>query len=107
MDKENILIKDKHILICLDEQLSNYRPTYLGEINYLKKYFCGNVVTNMKSLEKFQLGSNIIMYICGNIKQNLHQIPSNQNILINIIKELSYNYDIDTYNIIKIGEVPI
>ena len=109
-EKENILIKNKHILICIDEQLSNINSEHADEVNYIKKYFCGNIITDLNSFDKFVPEPNTIIYICGNIKQNLNQITVNNNMIIYIIRELSCNYEDYlnlNYKFIQIGELPI
>lgn len=101
---ENELIYNKHIFICIDDQLSNIDSKYTNEINHLKKYFCGKIVSNLNNLT---LDPNIIVYVSGDIKQNMEKIKISDNV-INIVEELSYNCDgYFECNFIGIGEIPI
>ncbi len=93
MEKENKLIKNKHLFVFLDEQKLKIQSQYYDELDYIKKYFCGRIVTNLEYFDKHILEPNTIVYICGNIKQNLNHMIVDKNAVINIIKELSCDYD--------------
>jgi len=98
---ENILLTNKHILVCLDyksELLSD--KEYDKEYEYIKKNFCGIVLTDTSDLDNYT--DDTIIYICGNIE---HCQLKNKK--INVIKELSYNYNSDDYHLISLGQVPI
>jgi hypothetical protein len=104
---ENKLIVNKHIFVCI-----NYDDITNKQYNEIKNNFCGLVITNINELENIDNIDNIdssktLVYLCGNINVlnlGLEHIPFAN---INIIKELSTNYDNTKYNLINIGEVPI
>ena len=101
-EKENTLIKDKHILICLDEE----KDIMLAEFDYLKKNFCGLVLTKIDT--SFLISSDRIIYMCGNIQKIYDNVGDIKLNTIHVIKELSNNYDFcEKYTMIDIGEVPI
>lgn len=110
-DKENVLLKNKHILLSIDEQLD---PSYKKELHYIKSNFCGVVFSDMDSLDKHnhQLDtmSHSMLYFCGNVEKIQNELVKNMQFkLINVIKDLSYNYENnhDNYKLIDIGQVPI
>lgn len=93
--KENTLLKDKHILLCLDAENNQ-------ELDYLLHNFCGIVLTEINDHNIFS--SDKIVYMCGNISKFL-KVDSKANY---VIRELSNNYEICVdYEIINIGMVPI
>lgn len=105
MNIENQLLTNKHYFICVEEQFNNFIDEYLTEIEFIKKNFCGIVLNNLNELEKCDLNS--IFYLCGDITENikfLSNIPNNQ---IQIIKNISYNYNVENYELIEIGKIPI
>lgn len=101
---ENKLILNKHILII------NNVININNAVNDIKTNFCGLVITEidfdiLNNIAK-NIDNNTLIYLCGNIADiNLDKfnIPKEN---INIITELSTNYD-NKYNLINIGEVPI
>lgn len=100
--KENVLLKDKHILICLEEDNDNTN----ANLYYLKTNFCGKVLTE---IDKNLITPNRIIYLCGNINKIYDTIKDIKLKIIFVIKELSNNYDepSEKYEIINIGLVPI
>lgn len=93
---ENKLLTHKHILICIDTYQNS-------DLDYLQQYFCGKVITKIDNINKnYEYG--IILYICGNIDKIYEKMEHSN---VNVIKELSYNYDSGIHNIIGIGHVPI
>lgn len=116
---ENSLIIDKHILICsvgrtsTEVEPSNVKPhsvsrTPVGgeennimqvELDYLKNNFCGIVLTTIDGV----IVTDQYIYLCGDIRKNENIKSAN----VYVIKQLSNNYNMTTYNIIDIGEVPI
>jgi len=102
--KENVLCSGKHILLCDYEQdnLSDSK-----EFDYIKRNFCGNVF-DIESFNNHKCSPDTIVYMCGDIKRIIDQINPTNISVMNIIKELSCNYnDTDTYQSISLGEVPI
>src|SRR5437016_13493927 len=99
-NKENVLIKNKHILLCFGkENINNI------EFDYLKNNFCGVVLEEINDYNIFS--SSKIVYLCGNLNK-FDIIKNIKNKIIYVIKELSSNYEIcDNYKIINIGMVPI
>ncbi|AYV80003.1 MAG: hypothetical protein Gaeavirus4_26, partial [Gaeavirus sp.] len=43
---ENTLLVNKHILLCISEQLSDVAPQLREELEYIKDNFCGVVIPN-------------------------------------------------------------
>jgi hypothetical protein len=93
-EKENSLLKDKHILICLDEE----NHTTNKNLDYLKQNFCGIVITKIND----QLISDLVLsldwidriiYLCGNIHKIYDIVKDIKLKTIYIIKELSYDYE--------------
>lgn len=95
---ENAIITDKHIFIALDTKLD---ASLQRELEYIKSYFCGVVHTDLETVT-YLPGS--IIYLCGDIGSNYDKVPPGHT--VNIIKELSYNYDTE-FDTIGLGEVPI
>ena len=95
---ENTLSLNRNILL-LDAFIDSI------EIEYLKKHFCGLVYENI-NLNNIETSNSILLYLTGNIEQI--NLPKNSNITIYIIKQLSYNINLDhKYEIIDISSVPI
>ena len=96
---ENSLLTKTHILICLNDLPS--------EFDYLKKNFCGIVMTVIDKNRLISFEANIYLY--GNIYQIYNSIKNFGLKTIYVIKELSDNYDelCENYKIIDIGKVPI
>jgi len=99
-EAENVLITNKHILV-IDSNID-------VNVEYIRGNFCGRVCGDIKDIDKFVTNSDTIIYLCGDIEKNYDLIPNNTKYRINIIKELSYNYDLDSqkYKIITLGQVP-
>lgn len=96
MSEENTLLKDKHILLCLEEIVN-------PELDYLKKNFCGTVLTEVEPISL-----DCILYLYGNIEKLNNQIKTIKCVEINVIKEFSTNYETyPEYKIINLGKVPI
>ncbi len=103
--KENILLNKKHILLHNNEQLN---ISYIEELDYIKKNFCGNVFFDIESFNNYKCSSNTIIYLYGNIEEIFDQINFTNIKIINVIKELSSNYEnTEKYQLINLGEVPI
>ena len=83
---ENKLILNKHILVSKD-------------INIIEN-FCGIIITDLDKLDSSLDYSDTLIYITGDIN-----ISTDYN--INVIIELSTNYEDKKYNLVHIGEVPI
>lgn len=47
---ENIINKDKHILMCLDGKFEQLKLSYRHELEYIKNNFCGKVYTNLENI---------------------------------------------------------
>lgn len=65
MMEENILIKDMHILLYDEKDITN------PEFDYLKKNFCGVVKTEIDDNSSL---SNKIIYLCGDISKIYNMI---------------------------------
>lgn len=94
---ENILIKDKHIFLCIDDQIKQLDTIYQQELEFIKANFCGMVCTSLTDIQP-----DAIIYLSGDIASI--SIPSGHTVYVT--KELSYNIPADS-NVIGIGEVPI
>lgn len=108
-EKENVLIQNKHILICIDEQISDLNPSYGKELEYIKRNFCGVVFSNMDNFNEYMCLQDTIIYLCGNIGKIYENAKIRKNKVIFVIKEFSNNYEDTTenYKLINIGRVPI
>jgi len=112
--KENTLLTARHMLLhdgCPLDPASSYQ----GEVDYIKKNFCGNVFSGAEgfnSFNAFEHSQSSIGYLCGDISAILRLIDLSKLKMIKIIKELSHNYqDLDLGRnrgqLITLGEVPI
>ena len=92
--KENSLILDRHILLCLDN----------NELNN----FCGIIFTDIKKFDEHIIVPETKIYICGDI---IKIYQTSVNIIgrqAYIIKEISHNYaEIPNKTEISIGNVPL
>lgn len=118
--KENELLTNEHIFICIDEQLKDLTEDKLKELEYIKDNFCGLVITEFENISDL-LSYGTIVYVCGDIELNIHELILNEygsgvnGYSIRIVKELSYNYlpEDDNFNrigyigLVSIGEIPI
>lgn len=111
--KENNLLTNKNILICIDDELNKFYSLYINEIDNIKENFCGIVLSD---IENFNVQNNTIIYICGDIEKNYNTIKKNNvlflnknNVLFLVIKNISYNYEnnLNNYNIINIEQIPL
>ena len=103
-EKENSLLQDKHILICLDVEKKDATNTHF---NYLKNNFCGIILTEIDN--SFLPESDVIIYLCGNINQIYDTVKYIRLKTIYVVKEFSTNYDpsCENYTVIDVGQVPI
>ena len=109
MDKENLLLENKHILICDDKETFVLDADYSKELEYLKHNFCGIVVSDIESFHEYICFPSTIIYMCGNIEKNYEFVHTADNNFICVIKEFSTNFskDSDKYKIITLGEAPV
>ena len=102
LEKENVLLLNKHILICLNVE----NDTMSEDIDHLKSIFCGTFQTEIKNNDISS--SDKIIYLCGNISQVYDVIRNVKYKIIYVIRELSNNYEnCDNYEITSLGNVPI
>lgn len=83
-NNENVLLTNKHLLICIDNDNDNDNIDcpYKMEYNYIKKNFCGIILSNHDELNTYFTNNNIIhgtfddviIYLCGNIKQIYEEV---------------------------------
>lgn len=104
MEKENYLLEGKHVLIIPNEEKYASDTHY----DYLKKNFCGNVITDIDKLHDY-LSPDVIVWMCGDINKNYDVIKDIKVNTIYVIGEFSYNYDHDSkyYQVTNIGKVPV
>ncbi len=99
-NQENVLIQDKHILLCVDTELDSFLSN-----------FCGVIITNknLDLLEDLVKDLSRSIYICGNVELACKLTSQYLNFKY-IIKELSTECVLDSnleYKIIGLGQVPI
>lgn len=106
---EAVLVSNKHILVCIDEQAAGLKPDYVKELEYVKQNFCGTVLFDMDSFNSHSCSPDTIVYLCGNIKENYNNMKDKSVLSIFVIKDFSYNYESgsDKYGLISVGQVPI
>ena len=107
-ETENVLLTNKHILLCSDDYEKNFR-LYIEEFTYVKNNFCGNVFLNSNDFNQYDCKSNEIIYLCGAIEQIFKRSQFKENQLINVIKEFSVNFD-EKSKLIKVidaGKAPL
>jgi hypothetical protein len=105
--KENEIVMDKHILLCIEKQLGTF-PNMINRLTYIKTNFCGLVCNDILQLTEKPLPRDTIVYICGDIGTNYQAIKHNNNITVFGVEGVSYNYNNGSpYKIISMGEVPL
>lgn len=119
MEEENILLTNKHILLCNLEQIEKSAPIHFtfnaNELEYIKKNFCGLVLSNTNEINNLKILPDTDIYICGDIQTNMDMIKEFENLTnfstIYIISEFSWNWDnyLNDSNIgvINSGMIPI
>jgi len=102
-NKENTLLTKKHCLLIVDEQIKN------SDKEYIKNNFCGTVFTDTWEFIYYDHEPDTIFYLCGDIEKNYSEIKKIHRKSINVIKEMSFNYEnnSENYKLINIGQVPI
>lgn len=109
VNKEATICKEKHVFLCNNVYVNLYK----NEVDYIKRTFCGNVFSDLISFDNYKCSPNTIIYLCGDVGQSFDTInfPDTVTGVINVIKELSYNYEnsenSEKYKLINLGEVPI
>ena len=109
MDKENVLLENKHILVCDNKETYVLDEHNIKELEYVKSNFCGIVVSDIETFDEYVCFPDTIIYMCGNVEQNYPYLCTKENQPICVIKEFSTNFSTDTdkYKIITVGETPI
>lgn len=119
MEEENVLLTNKHILLCDLEQIEKSTPEHIifnsNELEYIKENFCGLVISNANQINNFKPLIDRDIYICGDIQNSIDVIKEfedfNQSNTIYIINEFSWNWNnyLNNQNIkfINHGMVPI
>jgi len=77
-EKVSSLIKNKHILICIDQQLKNLNSCYNNELEYVRNNFCGVILSEMESFIDSNYSFDTIIYLCGDIEKNYSEIKNIQ-----------------------------
>lgn len=112
MQSENSIVKDKHVLVCIDEHLSRHHispDSLLYAPKELVDNFCGKVVRDAET-EITTVHDDAGVYICGDVKailqSQMYKVKPNTTVFV--VRELAYNYDDDTRIVaISLGRVPI
>ena len=109
-EKENILATNNNVLVCIDVDVDNLDPLLKKEFEYIKRNFCGIVLTDANSYADYAKSNcPLITYFCGTLQhfyEQLQLVPD----VITVIKELSCNYEdirSDHIELIDLGQVPI
>jgi len=121
--KEAVLLTKRHLLVCVEDEFQNLIPDeteYLTpknrkELDFVKKNFCGVVVSNLNDLKKAMdaTSEQALIYVAGDVGQvhkRIQSLKSSKNRQIFVVKELSYNQeekDGGQMIPIDIGEIPI
>ncbi len=92
--KENVLLTDKHVLLCLHPINED------SDLDYIKEHFCGRILDELSELT---LIDNVIIYLAGDFKL-VHELLNKYKIYV--IQRYSYNCDLYP-QIITNGQVPI
>lgn len=93
--KENSLILDRHILLCID-----YANNELNN-------FCGIIFTDIKKFDEHVIGPGTNIFLCGDIIKIYQTCVNIIGRQAYIIKEISHNYaEIPNKTEISIGQVP-
>jgi hypothetical protein len=123
-ETENTLLTNKHILLCLDEDMKynesveNFRyieQHYVKELENIKKNFCGIVYSDTESFIKHIYQPDTIIYMCGDIYKIINEYYKNvlkekNNVKILVVAEFAFNCEIygnEQYDVINMGEVPL
>lgn len=101
---DSTLHLNKHVLVCLDKYTKSLKE-YEAELDFIKENFLGHIVRN--SEKKLDLDDDAVMYLCGDIKNTLKDIPLSEKHQMFVIKELSGNYEDEDHDVITLGQVPI
>lgn len=113
---ENELIKNKHVLVCIDVDCDNLDHIYKTEYEHIKNNFCGNVVNDLDNIINTNiLEPDTILYLCGNIDKMCKVMTFESIHSVNIVKIFSYNFDeindslkySRDLKIIELGEIPL
>ncbi len=94
--KENAIYFKKHTFLCMEKLSKDFID--------LETKFCGQVLTSIEDIKS--LDKNAMIYIGGNIQHLISIITTTTNTIL-IIKEISYNYEINDIRLISIGQVPL
>ena len=99
--KENSMVLNKHILLCID-------CIDINRVEEIMKHFCGIVFTDIKQFDEHIIQPNTNIYICGDILKIYQTSINIINRTTQIITEVSHNYEkIQIKTEIPIGMVPL
>jgi hypothetical protein len=102
---ENTLLNKKHILLCIDEQIPKLSTELDLELQYIKKNFCGLILSNVNELQLLDDKDDTLIYFCGNVEENSSIINNNN---VYIIHDFCTNLKMyDLNKVINSGKVPI
>lgn len=93
--KENNLLIDRHVLCYKD-----IAPEKASEFDGIKGHFCGIVTNDLTIVNDVPTA---LIYMCGDIGSQPHPEKN----IVNVIVELSYNFDSCGHNLISIRQVPL
>lgn len=108
---ENVLLTDKHMLICIGNQ---FNPIFEKELEYIKQYFCGKVFTDLEPFLSFYKSNPVgFVYMCGDIDLIYRQLSDIKERRLFIINRLSWSSESFNSELngnigrVDIGEIPI
>ena len=99
--KENSIITNKHILLCVD-------CNNMGHAEEVLTNFCGIVFVNIKQFDEHIIHPNTNIYICGDILKIYQTSINIINRMTYIISDISHNHEkIQIKTEVSIGMVPL
>jgi len=110
-EKECTMLTDKHVLVCLDEDLTDLNPKLIRELEYIKKNFCGLVYSNITDLNNLIRTSDVsdrsFYLCCGSHCCALKTMKTNQIFIIRELIDSRTDPQPSGYKLISIGQVPL
>ncbi len=106
-EKEATLLTDKHILLCIKEDLMEIDVKLAKQLQYIKQNFCGMVFSDLTTFNEHKRHPDALIYFCGDAQKH-NDIINNQPLVL-VVTELSTNYDTkqQQQQLINMGKVPI
>lgn len=108
-NNENSLLLNKHILLYVEEQTKKLELHNNSEFEYITKNFCGIIMNSVEAFNDHTIEPNTLVYLCGDIEENLNKMKLRYSISIFAIGELSTNFEYTSkrYQVITTGGIPL